>query len=182
MDPVRQALVVVHKGSASAPLMRQCKICNKIICESNDPANNMAYHIYSHFERIILKGVGGYFIRIDMYRTRSMNSVVDIIPHILYIVPTIPDEFARLISNTIREFHKEISDAGYIKYESIHALMCHYKLSEHRSRIMNIFDNIQFKCSMIVTTNARRNVCGQIYECGLPTADLVIQHLNSHLV
>lgn len=173
-----------------------CKLCGKFAYDSAFfGIANMTHHLSSHFEGIIIESVNGCSIRINGTKTYSVIAMVNIIPQLLYITPTIEDCFINPMLKIIRRHKKEIFRTPYTAYGSISAILYENVLSEHRHEIINMFDNIQFKCSMVVGVFNRsaiessscdegdsRTICGQIYECGLPTADLVMQHLSSHFV
>lgn len=173
---IKKTLVIV---CGTQQLKNVCKLCGKTVLGSTRfDYDNVDYHLAGHFKGITVQAMNGCYIRINYQQTYSVVYVVNIIPQLLYITPIDAPNFIGLISKVIQYAEREILSIGYNLYGSLSAVFAEYKLSEYKSQIMDIINATQFKCSM--AANDGEIICGQIYECGLPTIDLVIQHLSSH--
>lgn len=177
MDPIRQTLITTINNLCPRQV---CKLCGECTYDMTGTNNfKMNYHMYTHFDAITIQSVNGSFVMVNgTGDTYSMISMSKVIPQLSYILPKIKDMFTNCILNVINAARKEIFSMGYTSYGSLSAIFCEHKLIDYRSQIIKMLDEIQFKCSLITGENEK---CGKVYECGLPSIDLVVQHLESHL-
>ena len=174
---IRKTLVAVHNTPTSKHM---CKICGAFIYDSTSfNGVNVDRHLSMHFSGIVIQSSYDCYMQING-KEYGASHVIDVIPQLLYISPVAGSDFAKSISKSVNCAKEEIFSMGYTSSGSMAAIFNRYKLFEYKSQIMDTISTTQFKCSMI--TNEHEITCGQLYECGLPAIDLVIQHLSSHFI
>lgn len=158
-----------------------CKLCGQVI-ETN--YGSARVYIICHFTRhstgmliLFQSGVGIQF-RSSYTYTVGCNNLAYLFPQMSFLEAVNANEFRKNIERIISKKPSKIMPG------SINIIISNIQISpkfqRKKDELIRLVVNTQYKCSRIVY-DPDYSICGQIYEPGMPSIDLVEKHMESHI-
>lgn len=177
--------VVLSRSDRMGGIMYHCIFCGGFVSYFNASHPYIQTHMMTHTNGMMSKnmieaGTDSNGLMME-YGTSAM---LEKIPQLMYISPIDRAKFAKGISNIVENARNGVL-SKFSQFASLSTIFRESGLLEYRLQILDLIQDASFECaiSFVNGLNNENIPCGKIYDCGLPTEEIVAKHIqNLHVI